>query len=71
MGAGRYGYVVTSPPLLPYTVEGLLFGPAHDTKSAPEASWTRSDPAAVEIARRGRIAAFRLERRPSPAGCAA
>jgi hypothetical protein len=67
--AGRYRYVVTSPPLLPYTLEGLIFGPAFDPKRAPEAAWTRSDPAAVVIARREKITVFRLDGPPSPSSC--
>jgi hypothetical protein len=69
LAAGRYRYVVTSPPLLPYTLEGLIFGSAFDPKRTPETRWTRSDPAATEIARRGKTRVFRLHGPPNPHDC--
>jgi hypothetical protein len=71
LAAGRYRYVVTSPPLLPYTAEGVIFGPAFDPKTSPEAVWTRSDPAAQEVSRSGKITVFRMQGRPQPDGCPA
>ncbi len=70
LAGGGYRYVVTSPPLLPYTAEGLIFGPEYDPKRAPEEAWTRSDPAATEIARSGKLTVFRLDGRADPGGCA-
>ncbi len=69
LAAGGYRYVVTSPPLLPYTAEGVIFGPAFDPKTSPEAGWTRSDPAAHEVSRSGKITVFRLQGRPDPDTC--
>jgi len=69
LGAGRYRYVVTSPPLLPYSAEGVIFGAAFDPKTSPEESWTRSDPAATEIHSSGKVRVFRLDGTPDPAGC--
>jgi hypothetical protein len=66
---GGYRYVVTSPPLLPYSAEGVIFGAAFDPKTSPERRWTGSDPAATPIAREGKITVFRLDGPPDPGGC--
>jgi hypothetical protein len=70
LAAGNYRYAVTSPPLLPYSAEGVIFGAAFDPKRSPEAAWTRTDPAATPVVRDGRITVFRLDGAPDPAGCA-
>ncbi len=69
LAAGHYDYVVTTPPLIPYSPEGLIFGPAYDRKASPEAGWTRTDPAARELSRSGKITVFRLRGTPNPNGC--
>jgi hypothetical protein len=56
--AGRYRYVVTSR-------DGILPPPGEP----PEAGWTRSDPAAVQILHQGDTAVFELTRPLDPAGC--
>ena len=68
---GGYRFVVTSPPLLPYSAEGVIFGAAFDPKTSPERRWTGSDPAATPIAREGKITVFRLDGAPDPGGCPA
>jgi hypothetical protein len=67
---GGYRYVVTSPPLLPYSAEGVIFGAAFDPKRSPEAGWTRTDPAATPVVRDGRITVFRIDGPLNPAACA-
>ena len=70
LAAGNYRYAVTSPPLLPYSPEGVIFGAAFDPKRSPEAAWTRTDPAATPVVRDGRITVFRLDGAPDPSACA-
>jgi hypothetical protein len=70
LARGGFRYVVTSPPLLPYSPEAVIFGAAFDRKRSPEEQWTRSDPAATAIARDGKVTVFRLDAAPDPAGCA-
>lgn len=64
LNAGRYDYVVTSPPVFPYALPGL--------EEARESPWTRSDPAAEELLRaEGNLVVFRLVGRLDPAACGA
>jgi hypothetical protein len=62
---GRYRYVVTAPAGFPDKL---------DPGEAPEARWTRSDPAATELLRDARLGygeaiLFRLDGPLDPAGC--
>jgi hypothetical protein len=62
LNAGRYDYVVTSPPVFPYALPGL--------EEAKESPWTRSDPAAEEVLRaEGNLVVFRLNGPLDPGGC--
>jgi hypothetical protein len=69
LARGKYRYVVTSPrviiPVGGHLVYGSFFG-----SSAPEATWTRSDPAASEV-RRGAdgVSVFQLDGTVTAGGC--
>jgi tryptophan-rich sensory protein len=63
LASGDYDYVVTSPPLYLYV-----------NVPTPQASWTRTDPAATELSSTSglfgaTVTVFKLHGRPNPAGC--
>lgn len=60
LNAGKYEYVVTAP---------LVYPLAPSVNEPSEASWTRTDPAAVEILRDGPSSVFHLKRKLDPTGC--
>jgi hypothetical protein len=61
INAGRYGYVATAPLMYPWYAK-----PARETA---EAHWTRSDPAAREIQRDGKVSVFRIDGHLDPERC--